>query len=185
MKKDRIEVAYYSHVRVKNKIFFSHLFLNGLFEINLLNFSVNFIGYFPGVMKTEYCIHDLGQAIQYKNKIYFFPLNCRSIHCYDLESGKIECIDLPMETPIEMDKYFLGTYKWIKKNKVWLFSMELSKGVFIFDLDSESIEKDDMLSDALLKYSTITNLIETPDRKLYTCDLSNNVLIEIDVEEKR
>ena len=185
MNKDRIEMAYYSYVRVENKMYFSHIFFNGLFEMNLDDFSVKFICRFPEVDAREFCLHGMGQAVEYKNRIYFFPLNCRFIHSYDIEGGDIKGILLPMETPIETDRYFLGAYKWINKDKVWLFSRILSKGVFIFDLNSQDIQRDDILTNSLAKYQTITNFIETPNGKLYTCSLPDNILIEVKVDERQ
>lgn len=185
MKKDRFKMAYYSYVKVNNKMYFSHIFLNGLFEMNLDDFSVKFLGRFPEADDNAFCLHGMGQAIKYKNNIYFFPLNSQVIHCYNLEDKRITIVSLPMKKYLEKDKYFLGTYKWVKENKVWLFSRILSNGVFIFDMDRQIVNRDDMLSDFLSKYKMITNFVETPDGKLYTCCLPDNILIEVDMENRQ
>lgn len=181
MKKDGIEVAYYSYIKINRKMYFSHIFLNGLFEMDLDDFSVKFLGRFPEADSDAFCLHGMGQAIKYKNNIYFFPLNCRVIHCYNLEDNEMTVISIPMKT----DDYFLGVHKYVKENKVWLFSGVTSNGVIVFDLDSQSIIKDNVLSEFLSKYEIKTNYVETPDGKLYTCCLPENTLIEINIEKRQ
>lgn len=179
----KINLRFQGYARLKNKIFFSTTYFNGLFELDLQNFSVKHILTFKGVDAESRHLHE-GKVVVYNHHLFFFPTSCDIIHVYDVNTGQQEIIQVPLALGTE--KYFHIVCVAIRGEKVWMFSNELSKGVFNFDLKNRKLDRNNKLTEMLSKYNAITNFVEIPEEnKLYTCSVEHSILVEIDLGKEQ
>lgn len=179
LEKNKLNLHCRSGIRVKDKFYFSEAFFNGLFELDLNDFSVKFICHFSGERKSRMLCHGR-QMINYKDTIYFFPTCIKRIHYYDLIKKEENNILLPS---MENEEEFVVSGIVQKNNKIWMFSVNHANGVFMLDMDEKKILKAEVLSKLLLKYKKITNFIEIPEEgKAAAYCISDALLLEIDVE---
>ena len=156
LEKNKLNLHCRSGIRVKDKFYFSEAFFNGLFELDLNDFSVKFICHFSGESKSRMLCHGR-QTIKYKDTIYFFPTCIKRIHYYDLTKKEENNILL---SSMENDEEFVVSSIIQKNNKIWMFSANHANGVFMLDMDEKKIIKSEKLSGLLLKYNKVTNFIE-------------------------
>lgn len=179
----KINLRYTCALILGDKLFFSGANINGLFQMNLDNFSVQYITSFQGYPVEGYgCLHL--SIVPYENKLFFFPLNGKTIHSYELGTGLQQSVEIPMKIGEDVPDKFYGCYVIVRGRKAWLFSRELHRGIYEFDMADYSIKKSKKLSERMLKYSKITNFVETSDMRVFTYSVDANVLIEIDVEKE-
>ncbi len=179
IEKGKIHLQYRSGVRVNDKFYFSEVYFNGLFELDLHDFSVKFICNFSGEDKKRILLHTC-RAIQYRNIIYFFPLSSRQVDYYNLITKKADNITIPTTD----GKEFLTADVVQRKNKIWMFSSDPSIGVFVLDLENQSITSADVLNEMLTKYGTNRRLIDIPEEeKLFIYCVNIFVLLEINLEK--
>ncbi len=177
---NRINLHYRSHVRVKNKIYFSEAFFNGLFEMDLEDFSVKFICHFSGEDKFQIVLHG-ENAVLYKNIIYFFPLCTNRIHYYNLVDGE----EQSMIVPTPSGEVFDVTGVVQKESKIWLFS-GTSKGVFVLDMENRNIKRARTLSERLSKYKNLVGFVGIPEEgKAFTYCPTDSTLLEISLEKEQ
>lgn len=179
LEKNKLNLHCSSGIRVKDKFYFSEAFFNGLFELDLNDFSVKFICHFSGESNSRMLCHGR-QTIKYKDTIYFFPICIKRIHYYDLTKKEENNILL---SSMENDEEFVVSSIIQKNNKIWMFSANHANGVFILDMDEKKIIKSEKLSGLLLKYNKVTNFIEISEEgKAAAYCISDAILLEVDVE---
>lgn len=179
LEKGKLHLQYRSGIRVKDKFYFSEVFFNGLFELDIKDFSIKFIGPFSEGTRRRMLWHT-GSAVQYKHRIYFFPLCSRWVHYYDFVAEKEDTISIP----ISEDKEFLTAGTVQTGSKVWLFSSDASLGVFVLDMDEQSIIKDEILCELLEKYGKTGGLISMPETgKVFIHYVDDALLLEVDLEK--
>lgn len=180
LEKNRLNLHYRSCIRMKDKMYFSEAFFNGLFEMDLNDFSVKFIGHFSGENKSKMLLHG-GRAVQYKDVIYFFPSCIKQVHYYNVVTGVEHSIAVPI---LDNEEFvIIGIVQ--RKNRVWFFSAEASRGVFVLDMAENSIKKADALTILFSKYKSVTNFIElAKEGNAFTYCTSESALLEIDVEKE-
>ncbi len=176
--KDRINLHSGTVIRVKDDVYFSEAFFNGLFKINVNNFSVDFIGRFSEERWERDFMH-VKNTVQYQDTLVFFPLCSRHIHMYNVTLGEEKCVTIPI--PENSEFAMLGSIQ--VEDKIWIFPGETKKGIFVLDMRNKEIQKDESLSRLLLKYETIVGwCVNLKERKGYTYCPQNSTLIEIDVK---
>lgn len=182
VEKSKLNLHVRSCVRVDDKLYFSEAYFNGLFQMDLNDFSVKFICHFSEENKGRLLLHG-GHAIRYRDVIYFFPTCIKRIHYYNLITGEENNISLP---PIRDEKEFAVSGILQKDNRIWLFSAELLNGVFVLDAEKNRITKAEILSKLLVKYDKVTNFIAIPEEgKLFTYCAADFKLLEINVEKEQ
>lgn len=175
---EKVHLQYRSGIRVKDKFYFSAMYFNGLFEMDLNDFSAKLICHFSGENRAKILMHT-GSAIEYKNVIYFFPLSSRQIHCYDLIMGEEHNVVIPISDGEE----FMTAGTAQRENKIWLFPSDSSIGVFIFDMEDQTVIIAEALSEQLQKYGKTIGLIEVlEERRLFTYCVNDSILLEINLE---
>lgn len=178
--KNKLSLHYKSSIRIRDKIYFSEAFFNGLFELDTNDFSIKFLCHFSEEDKRKLLLHG-GHPIQYKNIIYFFPTCTARVHCYDIVKKEEHNISIPLLK----NKEEFGVIGIVQRgHKIWLFSIEASIGVFVLDMEENSIVREEVLSRLLSKYQKVTNFIETKEDKIFTYCTSENKLLEVDIENE-
>lgn len=179
LEKGKIHLQYRSGIRVKDKFYFSEVFFNGLFELDVNDFSIKFVGPFSGGARRRILWH-IGSAVQYKNRVYFLPYCSRRIHYYDFIAEKEDAVNIP----ISEDKEFLTAGTVQIGSKIWLFSSDASLGVFVLDMDEQSVIKDEILCELLEKYGKPGGLFSMPETgKVFIHYVDDSLLLEVDLEE--
>ncbi len=181
LEKGKIHLQYRSGIRVKDKFYFSEMYFNGLFEMDLNDFSIKLLCYFSGENRARMLMHT-GRVIQYKNMIYFFPLCSRRIHYYDLMTGEEHHVIIP----ISEDEEFVTLGVVQRNNKIWLFSADPSIGVFVLDTEDKTVIRAEALSDLLLKYGKTSGFLDIEkEGKAFTYYANDSVLLEIDLKKEQ
>ncbi len=89
-------ISSYNFVEIDGYAYFSNLFYNALFKVDIKNGKTTFLGYFKDEKIAETNIH-FGVMIK-EGKICFFPRLGRHMHVYDLSDGKIQSIEIRKES---------------------------------------------------------------------------------------
>lgn len=175
--KGKLHLQYRSGARVNNKLYFSELFFNALFELDLKNFSAKYVSSFSEEEKRRQLLH-IQHAICYKDKI-FFPAHCTmKVHYYDLVKGKSSCISIPAP-----DEEFVTECIVKKNNRVWLFSSSASIAAFVMDMDELSINNADALNEVIMQYKPIKGWFYIAERdRVYTYCTDKSTLLEVDLD---
>lgn len=180
MEENKLNLHFESYVRMKDKVYFSESFFNGLFELDLNDYSVRFLCHFSNERKNRILLH--GAAAQYENKLFFFPMCGRQIHCYDLINQKESRICIP----IGEDKAFIVIRAIQRGKKVWLFSADSSMKVFIFNMEDQSVERAEILSELLEKYKPLAGVLDVAEeKKVFSYCKDKSMVLEIDIENSQ
>lgn len=178
LERNSLNLHFRSYVRIENKVYFSESFFNGLFELDLSNYSAKFICHFSEEYKTRMLLH--GTASQYEDKLFFFPVCSRHIHCYELRTQKESVVVIP----IAEGKEFLVTKTIKRGNRVWLFSSDPSIDIYVFDMEDQSVINAEILNGLLSKYKPLAGILNIPEeQKVFCYCKSDPMILEIDLEE--
>ena len=182
MENNELNLHVRSCIRVDDKLYFSEAYFNGLFVMDLKDFSISFICRFSEEYRGKLLLHG-GNAIRYKEVIYFFPACTKRIHYYNFITKEENNIVIPF---MQDNEEFVVSGVVKKDNKVWLFSANSSNSVFVLDMKENKITKAEALSKMMLSYKKTTNFIEIPkEGKAFTYCASDCVLLEINVEKEQ
>ena len=104
-------------------------------------FSISFICRFSEEYRGKLLLHG-GNAIRYKEVIYFFPACTKRIHYYNFITKEENNIVIPF---MQDNEEFVVSGVVKKDNKVWLFSANSSNSVFVLDMKENKITKAEAL----------------------------------------
>ncbi len=119
----------------KGKMYLCNNMMNGLFEVDLVSFVPELIGFFNDE-KLE-AVSLCRKIKKYADKIFFFPGNADSIVIYDQSCGMLDSIKLRRRFP---DPRFLKTIGYIERNeKIFLMPALAGNPLVIFDYKTEEV----------------------------------------------
>lgn len=167
--------------REDDKIYFANMEFNGLFEMSLRSFEVKHIHTFLAVpLNRFFCV---GQYImKYHDRLVFLMNEERQnkLCCFDLKTREETEIDFPyISEPIMRD---CSTF--VHGNKGWIIPDHLSFGIYVIDLDTLHIEKDETLSELLKEYSVNKRLKGLDNKRFYFDDKVKNEIIIVNVDTR-
>lgn len=137
--------GYFSYIRKSDKLWISNLFFNGLLSYDLVNGSMKYEHRFQNVSR-EFDLHRK-KIIDYGDNLYFVPTIGKEIICYDIKT-KIESV---ISFPIVSDEIrILSVKRW--DDKIAVVFTDLSQGLFILDLKTHLVSKQEKLSSLISKY---------------------------------
>ncbi len=142
----RTHLKFGSSCRIDNNIYFFNRTFNGVFYLDLKDFSVHFVHKFDVEWAGTIGLSMNYESIFYKDAIYFFPTKTNVIMKYDIVRHQEQIIEIPDFD----DKDFNVTNIIQRQNRVYLFPTTIKKGVFVLDLLEDKVKKDNALS-ALFK----------------------------------
>lgn len=129
-----------SGCQIENRIYFCNIAFNGLFYIDIKDYTIHYVCKFPnepvGVNNLSIC-----DSILYDNMIYFFPFSSNKIMGYDVVKQKSQYIAIG-----DCNKNCMIGSVVRKKDLVYVFPTELGNGIYIFDLKMRKVKKDEELS---------------------------------------
>lgn len=181
MKNRKVHLQYIVSCRLGDKIYILNQGFNGLFALNIENFSVDFKGRIP-------CLTD-GQArklygracCSYGDKIYFFFMNDEKVLIYDVRTNHIQWFVLLGEKCID-HFVIVGIFKW--KQLVWIFPQNLSHGIYVFNLETLEVNQDTGLNAIVKDLEFVNGIVQLGETELAVWT-KNNRIISIDIETKQ
>lgn len=164
--------------RIGDRIYFLNMTFTGLFYLDIHDLSIHFEHLFTEIPAER--IRMAGNSMYYENAIYFFPSMANVIIRYDLLKRQESLINIK-----DFDEeHFLIIGCARVQDKVYMFPHNLGKGVFVFDLRKQVVERDEGLS-RLFKpgfYCGITFLVR--ENQVLLSRFSGNEMIEVDLVSK-
>lgn len=180
LEKGKLHLQYRSGIRVGDKFYFSEIYFNALFEMDINSFFVRFICHFEGEIGTRILLHT-DSAIQYNNIIYFLPFSGKYVHAYDLITREVYSVFIPID-----DEEFLTAGTAQRGNKMWLFPLDISIGVFVLNMEERTITRADKINELLLRYGKTRGWIDIPEEgKMFTFCVNDSILLKIDLEKEQ
>lgn len=165
--------------RIGNRIYFLNMTFNGLFYLDICDMSIHFEHLFSEIPAEM--IRLTGNSLYYENAIYFFPSMSNFIMRYDLMKCQERIIDIK---DFNEDHFLIIGYV-LRQNKVYMFPHNLCKGVYVFDLQRQMVERDEELSLLFRSgfYCGVTFLVR--ENRVLLSRFSANEIIEVDLDSKK
>lgn len=181
MRNKKVHLQYIVSCRFQDKIYFLNQGFNGLFALNLDNFSVEYKKRIP-------CLTD-GQARElygrascsYGNKIYFFFMNNEKILIYDVKTDDIQWFSLLGKRHLD-NFVIVGIIKW--KEFVWVFPMDLTQGILVFNLETLEVKEDLGLHEIANNLGFVNGIVQLDETEVAVWT-KNNRVISIDIDKKQ
>lgn len=139
MKARKLYLQYLGTYKFQNKLWLVNGGFNGLFSIDLNDFSVEYRRSIPYLANNAQWPYYGNIQCAYGGKLFLFPFQCSQIMVYDIQGNDIQGIPIIPENG--SDTYMTaGIFQ--KDNRVWIFPGDMSAGIFIFDLETMTLKKD-------------------------------------------
>ena len=168
-----------SHCQIENKIYFFNLSFNGVFYVDIDDFSIHFVHKFSSETVGAKMLSTNG-ILFYEDVIYFFPDHTNRIMKYNIMNQREEIIFIPDD-----NEESAGIGSAIrKKHEVFMFSNKSNK-IYILDLQKQVVRVDGALSALFKQDCQYTNIISSSDNCALLGIYGSNELIEIDLIHKK
>lgn len=171
-----------SNCKVDNSVYFFNRTFNGLFYINLEDYTIQYVHSFSCEKITGDNL-SLGRSLIYQNEIYFFPNNgARYIMKFDINRRQENLIPVPLieGKPLNVvEVKQLGT-------QLYIFPSDIAKGIYVLDLCRQIITKDEELS-ALFKdeFTCSNDVIAFCEDSIFIAIQGTNAIVEINLRTKK
>lgn len=181
MREMRTYIKFCYGCHIENRIYFVNLTFNGIFYLELKDFSIHYLCRFVNESANVTGV-SIGINTLYNNVIYFFPHNTNVIVQFD----RITQIMQEIAIPEFEGKYFqtAGVIEW--NDHIYIFPIELGKGIYVFDPQRLEVRKDKELSllFAESQYFCVNTFLTHNNSVLISLD-GNNQVVEISLETKK
>lgn len=160
MTNNKMHLQYMGTCRFQDKLWFLNGGFNGLFSLDLKDFLLEFKQRIPFLENHFQWGYFGNVSCTYKNKLFFFPSNCKDILIYDVEKNLIQYVSIVPEDGAE-NYMTMGIVQ--NNEQVWMFPAKLSQGIFVLNLETLKLSKDTELSkafneDECINYGNIIGL---------------------------
>lgn len=173
-------ISSYNFVEIDGYAYFSNLFYNAFFMVELKTGKATFLGCFEDENLAETNIHFF--VMHKENQIYFFPRFGRYIHIYNLSDKTMQMIEIRRETDsffyvdeiilndryiffttkqknVSIKKLDLETYKMARADKQEIQGEYLSR--------NRNIIPESIVEKYQIKYGEVASCKQMPDGKWY------------------
>lgn len=163
MKNNEVHLQYMGTCRFHDKLWFLNGGFNGLFSLDLKDFSLEFKQKIPFLENQIQWGYFGNVSCTYKYRLFFFPASCKDILIYDIEKDIIQQITI---VPEDGAKGYMTMGIVQDCENVWMFPAKLSQGIFVLNLDTLKLSKDTVLSEAFsekeyINYGNVIGLNES------------------------
>ncbi len=173
----RTHLKFGSSCRIYNKIYFFNRTFNGVFYLDLKDFSIHFVHKFGCARADEAGLSMNSECLFCKDAIYFFPTETNVIMKYDIVRKCEQIIEIP-----DFDEQsFYVTNGIQRRNRVYLFPTSLKKGIFVLDLLKDKVIKDNVLSSLFKSDLWCGNVLEVNKNSILLSVYNSNKVYEIDL----
>lgn len=153
-------------IKKDNYIFASSLFFNGLFKIDCMNGSTEYLGKFPNELLDQAYMHR--NAFLIKDCIFFVPYKAKNIHVYNIVKRKFE------EIKMNCNGYRNGYIGEVIDNEIYLIPEMAGDG--IWKLDPETKELSNIVTKEIL-----SELVQKEEGFIFLriCEMNHNLLLPV------
>ena len=163
---------------IDNWLYFSEISCNGLFRLNLENYSMEFVDFFKDEDTYSCFLHR--KVIRIDDELVFIPQYSRKIHIYNVKTKaqhSIELNDYNIKTPL------LGGVS--TDEGVILFPFLRGERIFCMDIKQKKLYRDHRFEKSLARYDTIKEeklfrRLAIKNGKAYVAPYGTNIICEID-----
>ena len=127
----------YSGVIYDNYLWFSNNTFNGLFRMNVSNYSIEFIDFFPELPMLNKGSHK--RCFSYQDTLIFIPAFSDDIYIYHIADGSFEII--PFDESGGNDSRDRIGDAVLADDKIYIFSWLKGEPLFVFDLENNSLNR--------------------------------------------
>lgn len=172
-------LQWFGNCRIGDKIYFVDMTFNGMFYLDLKDFSAHFVHSFSCAEADSVSLSFCSKV--YDGVIYFFPTNTNAIMKYDTLRNQEQIIPI-RDCNCE---FFLtaATIQWQKL--VYLFPFDLSLGIYVLNLENNFVMKDDSLSKLFGKGFYCANALLSQNNRVLIGLYGKNQIIEVNMETKK
>ena len=164
-------------------VYFFNIDFNSLFRLDLQTRSIQHLDAFLECQTQQRIL--FGDFVVKNNKeLFFFPGYDNFIGIYNTQLNKAEKISFNQEYADKRDINFSVAKIIVLDKKVWIFQADTALGVYVLDLESHQIQKDDNISEKIKNYPNLVWKLEQTYHNfsfVQTSDLK--LLLQIDVEQ--
>lgn len=174
-------VSSYNFVEIDGYAYFSNLFYNAFFAVEMKTGKTTFLGCFEGEKLSETNIHF--SVMQKENQIYFFPRFGRHLHIYNLSDKTMGMIEIRRESEsfFYVDEVVLNNryiYFITKQNDAPIKKMELETYKITNISNKQEIQgkylsgnrntiPENIVKKYRIKYGEVASCKQMPDGKWY------------------
>lgn len=161
-----------------NKIWFSNLRFNGIFSINLDDFSLKLERIIPFLDICSYVpyVFCLGSG----SKLFFFPNNCSEIMIFDMEIDAIQRIPI---SPMDGSNIFTTGGIICVNKQFWIFPKNIEQGIYMLDIENIRLNRSSQFDKLFKDIKMIDTVLELSEAK--SAFLVNNCIWEIAINSKK
>lgn len=184
MKKCKVHLQYLGTYKFQNKLWFSNGGFNGLFSIDLSDYSLEFRQLIPYLDKKIQWPYYGNIHCTYGSKLFLFPFNCNQIMIYDFQCNDVQ--GLPI-TPMNNSNIYMTAGIFQKNSRVWIFPGDMSAGVLILDLENLYLEQDIQLAAVLKDVGHIynyENVIQVSEEEVAILS-GMDTIVQVNILKKR
>lgn len=180
MKKISTYLRVGSFIKIENKIYFMNLAFNGIFYIDLNDFSTHFVHKFTFEPASAVAL-STGGCMYNDGVIYFFPNNMNAIMEYNIFTKK----EMMIEIPYQNEKNFKFADAIRKGDMVYIFPFDICKGIYRFYFNEQKIEKDEELSLLFNSGFRCANVFLVQGNRMLMGEYGGNRIVEVDLDMKK
>lgn len=165
--------------QIDNRIYFMDMTFNGMFYLDILDWSVHFVHRFSGVETNR---SELSYVSIFRDdSIYFFPNNAKIVMKYNIVTQEEQIISIE-----NCDCEFFVTVAAVRNRQfIYLFPFDLTLGVYVLNLQDQSVTRDTALCKLFGNRTYCGNVVPLDNGNLLIGLYGNNQLMEIDITEKK
>ncbi len=179
MKDSNVYLKLLDCCQVGNRVYFLSITFNGLFYLDIEDFSIHFVHNFSFERKNIQVLSEL--SLYHENALYFFPHSTNVIMKYDIMKRHEESI--PMNG--YRWKFFAAAGIIRQHNLVYIFSLHLKNGIYVFNLQNQNVEKDRKLSSLFEDDSVCSSVFLINDNCVLISMLGTNRFVEVNLDTKQ
>lgn len=172
-------LQWFGNCQIEDKIYFLDMTFNGMFYLDLKDFSTHFVHSFSCAEADSVNLSFLSKA--YDGIIYFFPTNAKAVMKYDTLRNQEQIIPIR-----NCNCDFFSTAAAVQwRQQVYLFPFDLSLGIYILNLEKNFVIRDDGLSKLFRKGYYCANALLSKNNRVVIGLYEKNQIIELDMETKK
>ncbi|MDE7177483.1 MAG: hypothetical protein K2O59_06665 [Lachnospiraceae bacterium] len=164
-------------------VYFFNIDFNSLFRFDIQTRSIRHLDAFLEY-QTQQKILFGDFVVENDKELFFFPGYGNFIGIYNTQSNKDEKVLFNSDYVDQKNINFSVAKIIVSVKKVWIFLSDTSLGVYVLDLESHQIQKDDDLSEKIKDYPTLVwKLEQSYDNFSFVQTSDLKFLLQIDVEK--
>lgn len=172
-------VKFFDGCQIGNRIYFFNMTFNAIFYLDINKLTIHYVDKISDENRSKTAL-STGMNFVDKEVVYFLPDHSNGI--FKCDTKKKKSWKIPIR---DSKKNFFQTIAYIcMQNEIFIFPYELKQGIYVFDMQDESVEKDEELSRLFSSGMFCANVYLIQENCAVICISGSNNLIELDLKKK-